>query len=251
MKALIVEDEHGSYENLRKLIIKLYPDAIVDGPVPSAEMLRELLLRLTDYDMVFSDIQLEDGVCFTALEGMPASVPVIFTTAYDEFALAAFRANGIAYLLKPIDKGELQRAIENALTFKRGTQNLAGLLSDYGIGQRSSYKTRFLINDMHGAHMIKTDDICYFEKYNDVIKAYMRSGIAETMPLPSLEALEMQLDPAQFFRANRQCIININAVERLNYNWRQSMTVLIANHPKAQIRVSRERVADLRTWLSA
>lgn len=251
MKALIVEDEHGSYENLRKLIAKVYPEAIIDGPVPSAEALRELMPRIGDYDMVFSDIQLEDGVCFPALESLPATVPVIFTTAYDEFALAAFRANGIAYLLKPIDKAELQRAIENALTFKRGTQNIAGLLSEYGIGQRSSYKTRFLINDTYGAHMVKTDDICYFEKYNDVIKAYLRSGMAEAMPLPSLEALEAQLDPAQFFRANRQCIININAVERINYNWRQSMTVAISNHPKAQIRVSKERVADLRAWLSA
>ncbi len=252
MKILIIEDEQGSYENLRRLISKLHPDAVIDGPVKSAETLRLLAPQLPGYDVIFSDIQLEDGLCFPALAGLSAEVSIVFTTAYDEFALEAFRAHGIAYLLKPIDKEELARAIDNALAFRRGTQGLEAVLNDYGIGAKpSTYKSRFLINDSFGAHMISADDICYIEKYNEVITAYMRNGAKEPLPFTALEALESMLDPAKFFRANRQCIISINAVERINHNWRQSMTVTIANYPKAQIRVSKERVADLRQWLSA
>ena len=118
MKVLIIEDERFAYQSLYEAMRELYPEAIIEGPITTVKNMREALASAHDYDIIFSDIRLDDGLSFEALADVRLTTPIIFTTAYDEYALAAFRTGGIAYLLKPIDTDELTEAMQRAMKLR-------------------------------------------------------------------------------------------------------------------------------------
>lgn len=167
--------------------------------------------------MIFMDIQLSDGVCFDLFEHYKLSCPVVFTTAYDEYAIRAFKVNGVDYLLKPVDELELKKAIEKCRVIIERKNNtptdLSELVKTLANPQHSiaRYKERFIVNMRNKWMPVNTKDIACFVK-EALNYIYLFNGERYVLDFATLDEVEELVDPKQFYRANRQFIINIDAV---------------------------------------
>lgn len=249
MRALIIEDELYSYSNLSAYLLNLYPGIVIDTQVTNIEDMREALSHQENYDIIFSDIRLDDGLCFEALSDIDVSKPIIFTTAYDEYALKAFQAGGISYLLKPIEKIELKKAVEKALQLNRGGQDVSELLQCYGIHKKGSYASRLLVNCFDGASIISTEDINHIAFEEGRVNAYMNDGTCYALNDKTLDAIMERLNPNRFFRANRQYIIQIKSIKKIHIWFRQTEVVEMWKYEKLRISVSKEKVSSFHDWI--
>lgn len=249
MKVLIIEDEIYSYNSLRKILLDIDPAMEIDGPVTSIEDLTEILLHQEDYNIIFSDIRLEDGVCFTAFADVRPKVPVIFTTAYDEYALRAFNNNGIGYLLKPIDSNRLKEVMGMFSKMQNPIPNLSVLLQEYGIKSFRKYQSRILIDDIDGSHILEVKSINHIIKDGDKVIARLNDGSNRSLSFYTLDAVEHILDPDMFFRANRQYIININSIESIKTWFRQTQKVVLKHYRNVEIKISKQQTAKFRNWI--
>lgn len=251
LKILILEDEEPAAKRLLKMITEIEPDIELCASIVSVTTAIKWLKENEQPDLVFSDIQLSDGLSFEIFKEVSISCPVIFVTAFDQYALEAFKVNSIDYLLKPIKKQEL----ENAFTKYRSFRPKAGvasfdiqkLLQAYG-GQQNSYKKRFIVK--YGDHIkaITTEEIAYFYTEDKINFLTTFEGRRFTIDF-NLDNLETLLEPKQFFRINRQFIISIQSIaEMLSYS---KSRVLIKLNPatKHETIVSTERSADFKSWL--
>lgn len=175
---------------------------------------------------------------------------MIFTTAYDEYALKAFNYNGIAYLLKPIEKDELVEAIEKSRRMFTPTSATKEIAEIYRLLQNKSeaYRQRFLIADKDGYITIPVSDISYISTESGTTRLFMKNNKQYTVDL-SLDDIDAQLDPAQFFRATRQQIVNINSVRRVSNWFNRRIKIIVAEYPDIEVVVGREKVARLKQWL--
>lgn len=251
MRILVIEDEIYSFNNLRKNILEIEPYAKIDGPITSVEDMENILVSQDDYDIIFSDIRLDDGLCFEALANVDVRVPLIFTTAYDEYALKAFQNNGIDYLLKPIDIELLRKSIIKATQMKRGQQNISNLLQSYGIYEPKNYRTRFLVQDFNGAHVLEVQDISHIVKEKDKIYAYLYNMDRQKMQGDSLDYIEMLLNPKVFFRVNRQYIVNVKSIKKIYTSLRQTLNIELKHYPDLVITVSKEKASKLKEWIES
>jgi len=176
MRVLIVEDEVYNYEGLKRKLLKVYPQAEIDGLVANLASLERAMLDQQRYDVIYCDIRLEDGVCFSVFAGMEITVPLVFTTAYSEFALQAFNANGIAYLLKPVKPDALRKATELALSIGRGRQNLGAMMESLGLNKQVSYLHFLRANTYDGYYIIDIAGVSHFEVKEKRVYAMMANG---------------------------------------------------------------------------
>ncbi|TAD83742.1 MAG: DNA-binding response regulator [Bacteroidetes bacterium] len=254
MKAVIIEDENIIARVLESKIKKVADDVEVLTILPSLKTARRWLEENTEPDLMFMDIQLSDGVSFEIFDEFPLACPVIFTTAYDEYAIRAFKVNGIDYLLKPVKENELSAAIDKCrkLTSKQDLPQAdmkALLMAITNPGSGIAYKERFIVNIRNQWMPVNARDIACFNK-EILIYIYLLNGERYQIDYSTLEEIEELLDPKAFFRASRQCIVNSEAVHTVKplENSKLILKLKEPNH-KIEIDVSRIKSPEFRKWL--
>lgn len=243
MKIVIIEDEKPAARQLKRKVEQF--GCTVLAVIESVEMGLEWFKHNPHPDLIMADIQLSDGLSFEIFNVLAISSAIIFTTAYDEYALKAFKLNSVDYLLKPIDENELKVAID-----KFTVQKNQSVLTPTFIQNLFSkeYKNRFSIKVGASLKIIETTNIeCFYSAFKS---SFLVTNDARTFPLDeSLENLEKDLDPKIFFRVNRQFIISIKAIKEISV-FSNSRLKIVLNHFKTEdIIVSRERVQDFKNWI--
>ncbi|MDX1905606.1 MAG: LytTR family DNA-binding domain-containing protein [Bacteroidia bacterium] len=252
IRILIIEDEAAAANRLMKLVRELEPEAVLEGPVETVEAAIVRLQAHPAPDLILTDIQLADGSSFEIFKEVTVPSPVIFTTAYDQYAVQAFKLNSVDYLLKPIKAAELSAAISK---FRQrhvaGTQEPAFDIQQLlaAIKPRTDYQKRILIR--YGQHLkaIEISEAAYFYLESKITLLRTRDG--KEYPVDhSLEDLEQMLDPTLFFRINRKFIIQYQAIDQM-FTWTKSR-VKLTLHPacKEETIVSAERSAAFKVWLT-
>lgn len=246
MNYLIVEDERFAYEELRRMMIKLRPDYILEKQtktvVDTIGFLKE-----SNVDLILMDIRLADGNCFEIFNHIEIIIPVIFTTAYDEHAIKAFKLNSIDYLLKPFDENELEAALtkfENIFhtpPYKNNTKNFEQLLS-------FKTKNRFLISKGENYHYIETKDIAHFYSEDGVVFLHTFNDRRYIINY-TLDQLEQQVDSRLFFRVSRNCIGNVKAIENVAKYFNSRLKLSFSPECPHEVLVSRVRVPDFLKWM--
>lgn len=246
-RILIIEDEIPNAERLVRLLGKVRPNAEIVAVIESVAESVEWFNENEQPDVVMMDIRLSDGLSFEIFEKAEVLSPVIFTTAYDEYAVKAFRYNSVFYLLKPIEQDELNMAIEKleAKTIVKIDRTLMETLLTSLKPQ--GYRNRFLISYRDSYKTVLVDDIMYFYSEFKMTKARLANGEEEIIP-ETLEELEQQLDTKLFFRANRQYIININSILQISNYFKGKLKVKLKKSDEAII-ISREKSAQFKSWI--
>jgi len=252
MKILIIEDEQSNADRLRRM---LEGEHEIVGVCASNAEVKAFFADEThaDVDLILSDIQLGDGLSFESLKTVPAAIPVIFTTAYDQYAVQAFQFNSIDYLLKPIDNEELQAALEKvnkSLTSFSSTDAIAKLLASVK-SQAIRYRERFLIPHRADEYLIvPVSDVSHITIRDGVVRLCTLDGKTHALNI-TLEEAESQLDPQRFMRVNRQFIVNAAAVSKLSTYFLGKMRIHITAFPDVEIIVSKDKVATVKRWLDS
>ena len=251
MKILIVEDEPLAAAQLAANISALRPNAQILSVCDTVRSVVEWLQNNPAPDLAFFDIQLGDGLSFDVFEQTEFPAPIIFTTAYDEYAIKAFKVNSIDYLLKPIERSELEKAL---LKFEKLTHPVASGLSPLVLSEivdslkRKEYKERFLVKVGTHLRVIETREILYFYSFEKGTYAKLTEG-RDYLLDQTLELLETMIDPGQFYRINRKYLIALKAItDVLAYsNSRLKLKVQQANDD--DFLLAREKVKDFKQWL--
>ncbi|PHR13096.1 MAG: DNA-binding response regulator [Aequorivita sp.] len=250
MNVLIIEDEKPSARYLQRMLEK--QDVNVN------QMLHSVAEAITWFhnnehpDLIFLDIQLSDGLSFEIFDTVEVNSAIIFTTAFDEYALQAFKLNSIDYLLKPIDEEELQAAVNKYKSFKPSPKNLQLNFEDIKKllvnPVEREYKKRFTTKIGQHIKMISVDEIECFYSENKATYAHTVDGrdyLLET----SLEQLEQELSPEIFFRISRKFYININSIKDIIAYTNSRLQLKLNNYKDQEVIVARERVKDFKLWL--
>ncbi len=250
MHIIIIEDEKPSARRLQRMLKVLNMD--VQTLLHSVEESLEWFQNNTHPDLIFLDIQLSDGLSFEIFESIEIKSAVIFTTAYDEYALQAFKLNSIDYLLKPIDDDELKVAVEKYQ--ERVPQQQAVTLDFNDIKKLlvnpldRDYKKRFSVKVGQHLKLINIDDIECFYSENKGTYLYTAEGRNYLLDT-TLEHLEQELEPQTFFRINRKFFVNVNAIkDMLNYT-NSRLQIKLHAYNEQDVIVARERVKDFKAWL--
>lgn len=248
MRVLIVEDEQIAFEKLKMLICLVKPDAEIVAHARSVAEGITILQKEPKIDLAFFDIQLEDGLSFTILEQVKKPFPIIFTTAYDDYAIRAFDHHSIAYLLKPIQKSNLEKALNKFTSIQMPPDYVAMLQLAIQDARRPNYKERFTVKIGDKIRLFETVDIaCFFSRDKGSFLA-TKEGKHYWVEYP-LERLENLIDPKHFFRVNRKHIVSIHSIENV-LRYTNSRQKIVLNTPfDEEIIVAREKVKDFKTWL--
>lgn len=250
MKTIIIEDEKPAARLLQRKLEKL--DTAVEIMLHSVEEAVVWFRENEHPDLIFLDIQLSDGLSFEIFEKVEVKSAIIFTTAYDEYALKAFKLNSIDYLLKPIDEDDLEVAISKFKT-RINTQNKVSLDFEQIKKMLSnpfekSYKKRFTVKIGQHLKVIATDEIeCFYSenKGTYIHTVDNRDYLVES----TLELLEQELDPAMFFRVSRKYIIPMHAVREIVMYSNSRLKVILPTYKDDEVIVSREKVSDFKVWI--
>ena len=260
MKILIIEDEQSSADRLQRM---LEGEHEIVGLCASNAEVREYFTEDIHHevDLILSDIQLGDGLSFESLRTVPEAIPVIFTTAYDHYAVQAFRFNSIDYLLKPIDSEELHTALakvkpnapiptDGPIRSLSTTDAIAQLLESVK-NQTIRYRERFLIPHRADEFLIiPISDVSHITIRDGVVRLCTLEGKHHTLNM-TLEEVESQLDPQRFMRVNRQFIISAAAVQKLSTFFLGKMRIHMTAAPDEEIIVSKDKVATVKRWLDS
>ncbi|MBK9291373.1 MAG: response regulator transcription factor [Bacteroidetes bacterium] len=248
IRALIIEDEPLAAQRLEAMLMQLKPDIRIQGTIDSVAGAIEWFRQHQAPDLIFLDIQLGDGISFDIFRQVQPESFIIFTTAYDEYALRAFELNSIEYLLKPIQPQRLEAALAKFDKIRKpGTINFDLLLEQMQLRQRA-YKERFLVNVGDKIKSIGIDQASYFYALEKNVFMCTSDGMSYPLDL-SLDQLENVLNPRQFFRINRQYIIAFGAIGRLHLMPKSRIAISL-QPPTPELQwVSSARTAEFRKWL--
>lgn len=254
MRILIIEDEQLTAKKLVGLLNELMPDAVVMGVLQSVSESIEWFGNNLMPDLVFMDIQLADDLSFSIFDSIELTCPIIFTTAYDEYALKAFEVNSIDYLLKPVSRTSLQRSLDKLKRFSAAYQPLESMelirkVADTLLRENTIYKSSLLVSVRDKLIPVKVDDIAYIylEDKNSVV---VRHDGTKCRLGGLLDEVMRQLNPVQFYRANRQFIISKAAVIDITTWFGNRVVVNLGVNTPEKIIVSRTNVQELKKWLT-
>jgi DNA-binding LytR/AlgR family response regulator len=251
LSVLIFEDESLSAEHLVKLICRYDSTIELQGIIESVKQGVEWFSSHPHPDLLLMDIQLSDGPCFDLFKQVRLEIPVIFTTAYNEYALQAFKVNSVDYLLKPIDFQDLRMAFEKfRKQHKNVIQNQEQLYEQLysRLIQASQYKKRLLIKVGEQLKQVNVEDIAYF-LFNEGM-CWAVTFAKNKLPIDySLDELEQMLDPKLFFRINRKFLVKPEAIEKIHTYFNNRLKIQLRPDPEVEVLVSRERVPDFKYWL--
>ena len=247
MKAIILEDESRAANYLERWLLKVAPEISVIARLETIRQAFPFLAAHPEIDLVFSDVQLADGLSFEIFRQVDTRCPIIFTTAYDHYAIEAFKTNGIDYLLKPVEESRLKQALEKSRMFSPGVM-LEKLLAMQHTPPDKTYKTRFMVKVGEKIKSVPVDEILVFyslEKATYIHTLNHRDYCIDY----SVDQLEAMLDPGSCFRINRKYIVSIKACSHI-LAWSNSRLKLkIDGFDDEDIVVARERVQDFKAWL--
>lgn len=249
MKAIIVEDENLTARRLESLLKTLEPGIEILAILPSVAEAVQWLRHHDAPDLTFMDIHLEDDLCFRIFELAPLTSPVIFTTAYDEYMIRAFKVNSIDYLLKPINPEELKSALDKFRAVqKHFVRTDLDTLLQY-IGQRpAEYKTRFMVTVGSKIRSIEIEDIAYFYSQEKLSFLVTREG--QHLPIDySLDKLTAILNPRDFFRISRQYLVSFSAIQTVHAYYKGKYRLDLKPLPQQEVYVSADRMTDFKEWL--
>jgi DNA-binding LytR/AlgR family response regulator len=250
-RVLIIEDEPQAIKRLETLIAELIPRVTILARMDSVKESVSWLKENSPPDLIFMDIQLADGISFQIFEQCQVNSPVIFTTAYDAYALKAFKVNSIDYILKPVDKDDLAGALKKLNSLTQGKDNATEMLANIGEAVRlltRKYKTRFVLKVGEHLKSIEVSDIQYFFSLEKTTFAKITDGRRHILDF-TLDQLEDVLDPQQFFRINRKYIISATAIQDMVSYTNSRLKLVLKGSDDSDIIVSRERVQEFKDWL--
>lgn len=252
MKAVIIEDEKLAADLLRNLISQLDEDIEIVTTLQTVEDSIDWLENNQHPDIMFVDIHLADGSSFSIFEKTEIKCPIVFTTAYDEYALKAFEVNSIDYLLKPINKDDLQRALNKYKNLKGENKNIdykkfvSRFLNE---GNVNNYKEYFLVPERDKLIPLASKDIAYIYIDLKLIKAVTFSGKIHYLN-QNLDEMMNQLNPKKFFRANRQYIVSHEAIKDISMWFGNKISLNLILPTEEKIIVSKARVSEFKNWYS-
>lgn len=248
MKVLIIEDELPAFNRLSKLIQELVPLADILVQLDSIQAATEWFAANALPDVVFMDIHLADGSAFDLLETVTINCPIVFTTAYDQYAVDAFKVASIDYLLKPVKREDLQHAftkLRQLRTIFRNEPETPKSVPE----PRKEFRKRFVIRFGEHIKTLNVEEIAYFYSENRV--TFARNHDGRMLPVDyNLDALEDMLDPSSFFRINRQYLISLNAISEMKTYSKARVIVTLKPATPEQPVVSSERSAYFKQWLA-
>lgn len=253
LRIILIEDEAATARNLEYILKEINPGIEVIVTLQSiTESVDWFNGYNNDYDLIFSDIRLSDGLSFEIFKQAEIRKPVIFVTAYNDYAIEAFRNNGIDYVLKPFDREEIQRTLLKYNTLIATGLKMEQTKTEALLQQLESatkrYKKSFLIHYCGRLIPVEAAKISWFYTTNEMVYAYTAAGQQYVVEF-TLEQLERDLDPELFFRANRQFIINRNAIDAVEYFFNGRLLIKIHSSPQEEVIVSKAKAMMFRKWL--
>ncbi|OMP76680.1 MULTISPECIES: LytTR family DNA-binding domain-containing protein [unclassified Chitinophaga] len=244
LRVAIIEDEPATARNLRHMLQDIAPEIEVLTILPGvAESVAWLNDNMQQCELLFMDVRLSDGLSFDIFSQVNVTLPVIFVTAYDDYALQAFKANGIDYILKPFDESELKQSLQkyNRLRDNSKMQQL--------VAQFKSYKQSFLVHNRDKLIPLSAGNIAWFYTANELVYAGTVDNKQYIIDF-TMEQLQQQLDPAVFFRANRQFIVQRGAIQEVDFYFNGRLALKVHPAPKEQILISKARVPEFKNWMN-
>ncbi len=252
MKVLILEDEIPASKRLKSMLKKADPDLEILAIIDSIEDAVNWFKDNDEPDLIFADIQLSDGVCFEIFEEVNIQCAVIFTTAFNEYAIEAFKVNSIDYLLKPIDQKMLSSSIKKykniRTSYNKPGKNMDDLLTKLNKITSTDFKSRFLVKKGQTMKTVSTDDTAFFLIENQLVFLVDNKNNKYIIE-HSLDDIEQMLDPEAFFRINRQMIVSLGSVKTIHPYFNSRLKLMLDPVIKAEILVSRMKVSEFKKWL--
>jgi len=249
MNVIILEDENRAVNHLKRLIHRVAPEMEVGAVFDTVRETVSYLKKHPALDLIFSDVQLADGISFEIFSKVKVDCPIIFTTAYDTYAIEAFNANGIDYLLKPIEEERLRKALEKARKYTTRI-NLEGLLDLKAVPERKQLKSRFMVKVGERIRTIMVEEILAFYSFEKTTYLHTRTHRNYIIDY-SLDELEGMLDPDRFFKINRKYILSIDACSQIIAWSNNRLKIDVEGIDDPKIVVARERVKDFKAWLDS
>ena len=248
MKALIIEDEQLAAEKLVSMLKSIEPDIEIVGVLESVLESINWLSTNVKPELIFMDVQLDDGLCFEIFDSINISIPIIFTTAYDSYAIKAFQVNSVDYLLKPIEPDALSKALEKYKSLYQNQDSQSEKLNLLYNQFVKTHKTRFFVKIGNHYHSVSINEIqCFYIQERAV---FLRSINGKKFDLDySLDQLQKLVDPNLFFRINRNYLIHIDSIQDIFSYSSHRLGVKLKMMDHLDMIVSREKVADFKKWL--
>ncbi len=249
MNILIVENEKPAADRLIRLLMKTDMSVTILGVIETVEETINRLREKPQPDLIFMDIQLDDGLCFEIFETTEVNIPIVFTTAFDEYMLKAFKVNSIDYLLKPVEEELLKSAIAKFKKLYADNDPFKKDFKQLMFEFRNQYKSRFLIRIGEKYRSIPASEVSHFHICERNVFLCDSHGKDFGVDY-SLDQLQTMLDPRKFFRINRECIVNIESIS-LMYSYSSSrLQLTLKEIEKSDLFVvSREKVSDFKRWI--
>ena len=246
---LILEDEKLNSDRVERLLSEIRKDVNIVGVLPSIKKTVDWFAINEDPDLVLMDVKLADGLSFEIFDQVDIESSVIFTTAYDEYAIKAFKYNSIDYLLKPIDKNELASALQKFEGTAQKSHLEKPVIEELIAQVRpKKYRNRFLIPHRDTYKKVDVGNIAYFHSSQNICYAHLFAG--EKMSVPhTLESLEQELDPDVFFRVNRQYIIHMDSIESVQDHFNGKLKLIIGKNKRIDVMISRIKAPLFKAWL--
>jgi len=254
MRILIIEDEESAVDQLKNLIRQLIDQPVFEGTIDNIEDAVDFLSSGASLDLIFLDIHLSDGLSFEIFKEVHVDVPVIFTTAYDEYAIRAFDVNSIGYLLKPIRKEKLEKVLEKLQRIESRRQfvpdeAILKKITDMVV-REGHYKRNFLVPHKDRLIPVSVEEIAWFEIKNGVVAGMKWDNKRLVMEEKSLEELTEVLDPAQFYRANRQFLISRKSIREIEYYFNSRLFLRLLPAPDEKVLISKARASYFKDWMN-
>jgi two-component system response regulator LytT len=251
MNVFIIEDEQLGADRLRNLLLEVEPGIQIKGFAQSIRESVEWLKNNPLPELIFMDIELADGQCFEIFKQVDLKTPVIFTTSYDDYTLQAFKVNSVDYLLKPIRKEELKKALDKFKSLKAPShaldiQLLVEQLKQPQVG--SPFRNRFLVKTGQRLITIDIKDIAYFFS-EDNLTFFRTWDKGKYLVEYNLEELEKMLDPQQFHRINRAFVVHVESIAEIHSYFNSRLKLHLNPSTDKEVIISREKVGDFKDWL--
>lgn len=250
MKVVIVEDEISACENFIYLLQQIDPEIEVIRVLDGVKAAIDYFKNYNEADLIFMDVHLGDGIAFEIFEAVDISTPIIFTTAYDQYAIKAFKVNSVDYLLKPINNDELENAIAK---FKENNANIQDIKKIQKVlteikQQYKTHKSTFLVHQKDSLIPVKTKDFAFFYINLSLVKGVTHNNESYTLDR-KMEDLETELDPTLFYRVNRQFIAQRTAIGKINYSFNGKLTVVVSPKFNEPIVISKAKSTHFKEWM--
>jgi DNA-binding LytR/AlgR family response regulator len=249
MRVLIIEDERPAAARMKQLIGKFLPEAEVFGHLDSVSLAVNWLQNEAKPDLIFCDIELADGQSFEIFEQVQINSPIIFTTAYDQFAIRAFKLNSIDYLLKPIDPTELEKAISKYKEHSFQPQIDINQLHQLLKPEKSAYKKRFMVKIGEKIQSVPIEEVDYFFSAERTTFLQSKEPSRRYILDYTLDQIEEMLDPTVFFRLNRKYVASFESIEQVLSYSNSRLKVKLRRCDDHDILISREKVSKFKEWL--